>query len=285
MSPHESSVVEWPRNAFYWAVLDASALPPRAARNQESLSYLLEPLVPEPLESLHAVFHRLGDGRVVACAASRERLETLPAGTLELRPSGVPEFVAGEVAASELNLLVGDYEPAPVRAGKRALDRELRVLVTLAFVLVCIGLWRRADRASARAEELGASIRDAYVDALGAGALASPLPLELSMESTLRQLRKTRLVRTEEVRSNDAARDLQDLLTRWPDDVPAETNSIHVTPEAIHVVANLRSADQVQRFVAALEGLAGWTARPPAVRSSAQGMLVTLQFQRESGTP
>src|SRR5690606_20144757 len=69
--------LSWPPDRFYWGVLDVRDLPRNADR-----CYLLEPVLPVPIESVQAVYEPVGDGRVLACAAPREALEVLEANAL-----------------------------------------------------------------------------------------------------------------------------------------------------------------------------------------------------------
>ncbi|HKX46842.1 MAG TPA: hypothetical protein VJP77_09070, partial [Planctomycetota bacterium] len=147
MKHADAGPVRWPPERFYWAVLDASSLPTRRP-SHEQLAFLLEPLVPQPLEEIHAVFVPLGGRRHLACAASREALhEALASGAVSLGPAGAPPFadVPGDVV-ERIELLTGPFEPVPVRAGRRRLVVEALALGVAAVALALVAVERRVAR-------------------------------------------------------------------------------------------------------------------------------------------
>ena len=77
----------------YWEVLDASRLPGRTV-SSEQLGFLLEPLVPRPLDELHVLYRPLSGRRYLACAVPLEVLEgQVDPRLTSLRPASLPSFL------------------------------------------------------------------------------------------------------------------------------------------------------------------------------------------------
>jgi hypothetical protein len=147
----------WPMERFYWAVLEAPGYT-RAGPLAPGLRPLLDDDVPVPGESLHAVGVPLGGGRLLVCAAERERLAGVDAGVLRLTPGDVPEF-AGGVDASGLNLLVGEFEPGLLRRARTRRHLLAMAACLLCAALVSVGLLRRAAGWNTLAHDAGSATR------------------------------------------------------------------------------------------------------------------------------
>lgn len=274
--------VRWPPERFYWAVLDASILPKPGRIRPQQLGFLLEPLVPQPLEELHAIFEALPDRRYLACALDRARLEAGLGPSVEsLTPSALPPFVRDGIEAERLNLLTGPFTPEVVRRVERR-RVHAAVLVGLALVLsISAGLDRRASAAGRAEARAGAREERLYREILGPSAAGAALPLPLLLESELRSLRQTRAAGVDVSAPADAARVLGELLGAWPKSLPVETDSIRVTPESIHVQGSLPTSGQAQELATAVSVLEGWVLRHPTIRAQASSVRATIQLTRE----
>ena len=134
---------------LFWAVLDAPQLAKR--RNHKSgggsvaLSLGLLPTellpdlveqVPTEVDDLHAVSCLLNDGRVIACAIEKRELATLDHHITSMIPASIPtELDAPAFEPELLNLLVGDFEPRPIR-----LARTRRLTLLTGFAVAFLGL-------------------------------------------------------------------------------------------------------------------------------------------------
>lgn len=244
---HESASVRtsWPADHFYWTVLDA---PPGARVRSGPLPIGLraafEADVPEthvedagePADSgrgLHAVCISAGKGKVIVCAASVGRLGALDAQARALTPGEVPAFIHNEVAgrggeggatpqspdviAASLNLLVGEFEPAPWKAARARRSVLAMATVLLCCVLAAIGLLRRGvhdltfasaalTQADESAQRLGQSLR------IGVRVTPDTLPALLAV--TRRSAEAAARISP----PGDASVALAELLERWPRD-------------------------------------------------------------------
>jgi len=281
-----SHTLRWPAERFYWGVLDASILPSQLGSPTEQLHYLFEPLVPEVLEDLHVVFHSLGRRRYIACAIPRKVLEEeVDASAVRLIPAALPTFVTADFPLESLNLLTREFTPRTVRMARHRLGREIAAVVATSFLVLWIGFSRRVNAMDERHEQVSQRIGEVYEQALGAPSVNASLPPSLQLEARLRSLRHSRVIDPALEPIADASLQLQNLLASWPAAVPVETESIHISSDAMHVVGVLRSTSDVQLLVNALEGLEGWELRPPAVRSSTKAIRATLQFRRREESP
>lgn len=280
--------VRWSSARFYWALLDASVLPAHERPTQERLRYLLEPELPEPLEDVHAVFAPIGGTRWLACVLPRRVLasDVLP-GTLTLAPSELAPFVheaVGEtVAPGALNLLVGEFEPTPVRAWRRRAFGLAILAAAAVLALVLVGIERRAAAARDGIDHRRAQREELIAAALGPAPAGQPLPPELRLAAALRALRQTRRQGERVVLVPDPTDALLELLRRWPSDLPNRTDAIVVTDASLHVRGTVADSDQAQRLASATAELTGLRAAFPSIQSAPDGVRFGLEWRRDPG--
>jgi len=130
---------------FPLAVLDAPGVRGRHGVPEGVLAMLQEDL-PVATEDIHAVGAVAIDGKLVVCAARREALREVPADVLRLSRTFSPPSSSPRSIPRAFNLLVGDFEPAPLRKER---GRRRAVLTATTAVVACVlavGLSRRAKR-------------------------------------------------------------------------------------------------------------------------------------------
>lgn len=291
-----SRVGTWPADRLYWAELDASVLPARHRADPERLGFLLESVLPVPLESVQAAYCRSG-GRVVACAIDRDVLEAAlrSPGSLawtSLRPDGPPPPAAGvgvPVDGRRLNLLTGRYRPAVVRSR----ERQAWILAAAAAVAVTgvlsVGLQRRAAAAAAAADAVRSAARESLMTAVAPASVppdASLPRLELAIESELAALRRTRgsgnAAGAAERSSPDASLALARVLAAWPDEPGVRVRTLESGGEVVRLDGLAPSPEAAERVRAAVDAIDGWRGRLPQVEQR-QAALVqfTLVVERE----
>ncbi len=270
----------WPPERFYWGLLDVRDVPRNADRG-----YLFEPLLPVPIESVHAVYIPAGEGRMLACAASREALEELEPAALSLAPESLPNAVVGvDVDPNRLNLLVGPYEPRQVRRLRAIWHFSIAAILAACAGLVAFGLHERAQvhaRAAGDAQEALNALYDQVLSGGGrlAGSTQNP---GLLLSTELERLRRTRTAADPNHGVDDAAPVLADLLARWPGQVLLRTESLTVTATEITLIGLVDSADKVEPLRAAVAELDGWRLALPRTESTGEAdVRVTLRLTRE----
>lgn len=269
--------VTWPPDRFYWGVLDTSGLPRGADR-----SYLLEPLLPLPVESVHTVYASAGDGRVLACAAPREALDEVDPSALSLAPELLPEAVGDlQVDPARLNLLVGPYQPRPVRRLRAVWRASATVIIALCAGLAALGLHRRAQVYERAAVDAQVALSTLYDQVLPTRLANSSQDPALLLSTELERLRRTRSDAAPAQSTGDAAIILADLLARWPGEVMLRTESLTVAPAEITLTILVDAAEHVEPVRTALAGLEGWRLALPRTESTNQGdVRVTLRLTK-----
>lgn len=272
-----------PRERFYWAEIDPGPIAPRRVTSRR-LGYLFEPVLPVPLESVHAVYARSSRGAYVACAMDREALKALrTTESLAVTPSSTPEFIGGTVGPDRLNLLTGEFEAAAIRRARTRWTLRIAAIMALAATLLTIGLQRRIDHAAATRRAVTAAITDAIERAVPASASSSQLP-ELVLVSELRRLEQTRAAPSWS--DEDVALPLAAILSAWPREAEARTQSIIATPAGLTVNATVADHDRAQILATALTptsaALESWRSAQPQVRSERGGMRVTIRLSKEA---
>lgn len=270
----------WPASHFYWAVLDGSIFPGRRRPTSDQLGYLFEPLVPQPFEELHAVYHPLGNRRYLACAAPSQALQELSDNALSLTPESLPAFVSEAVDPAGINLLSGPHTPPRIRREAARRWRLATALILLCTLVLVAGLERRVRSADDRRVASEAAIAGVYADVL-AGVPAPPgLPLSALMQAEWRTLKATRSGTSNVADERDAAVTLSLLLDRWPENLELQPESVHVNPNSIHIRGQVSDTREVMRLQDALEDFDGWRLATPSVRRSGTGWNVNLSLSR-----
>lgn len=266
----------WPGDRFYWTVLDAPGLR-RAGELPLGLLPLLQDDLPVELDTLHAVGVPLAEGRLAVCAAERSELATLPTGALSLTPEYLPAFLDGEgVAPERFNLLVGPFEPRPLRVARVKRHALAAGVVLLCGLLLAVGLHRRASHW----RELAG---DAYAAARELAQTIGPTgkPEELATEAA--RVRATREVLAKAAPPPNASVSLAALLRAWPANAPSKPQSLSVSPTAVVVSVSIEGDPAA--FLKAFTPPAGWAMDEPRLNSADNVTRLSLQLRPARGTP
>jgi len=281
--------VRWPEEQFYWALLDARQL--GVAPTVRQLGYLLESDLPVPLETVHAAFVKLSDGRHVACAAPIEAVRSVrDGGARTFGPDSVPAFVDAPVDPRRLNLLHGRFTAPAVRRMELAAHAVLLASVVAIAAVLVAGLRARVGAEAAAATATESMRRDVLASVLGDAGRGPTADLLLTTE--LSRLRATRRALTADMRATlpDATVRLGDLLAAWPTDVHLLTESLSVRETGIAVVGGVASTDDAQRVADAMTAFArgaspGWRLDQPRFETRRDGIVVTLRLRPEATAP
>jgi hypothetical protein len=285
--PSAEEHVRWPAESFYFAVLDGSLLPRSFfLKPTEQLGYLLEPLVPQPLEELHVIFHPLPKRRYLACAIPRKTLaSSLHPSTLTLTPESLPPFVSENVLPDRLNLLTGPFTPKRVRELKARWSFELAALLVVCMLLISVGFEQRVGaerRAQAATAQLTSSI---YREILGERYASLPLPPPLQLTAELRTLRQTRAAASDMPgdSTRDVSLDLANLLGLWPRSVNLETESLQLNQKSLSIVGMVPSSEQAEVLSSSFALLKGFELEQPSVQSLGSSVRVSVQMRKGEG--
>jgi hypothetical protein len=277
----ESSELVWRAERFYWAVIDA-----RGYRGSGPLPDALLPefqaVCPQPVESYHAVCVPIQSGEaagcLLVCAAAFADLESLRSHIERLVPDRVPAICADAVQLSPvlpaLNMLVGAFEPKPVRA-----RRWKRHLVTAACVLVCgglvaFGLERRASRWDRVASESASAMRSVASKTpalstsppIGSDQLVEAHHMSAVLEAAA--LRFTRVMQTISTTAvpRDATAPLTQFLGAWPLQPNVKLLGVSVTADRIS--GSIAVTGDAAPLLAALRAPDGWSLAEPRISNS-----------------
>lgn len=255
----------------------------RGRRGLEELRLGFGPCVPGGLAGVHAVFREIPGGGVVAIGVPHAEAEALAETATAAVLSGWPEEITGSVgrlAPGAVNLLVDEGEPRRVRAARRRWRREFWFGCCVLGLLVIGWLETQVGRGVRRAETLDAASRSVLLDALGPGAIGSGQPPQSLMTGALRTLRATRdaggTVDDRGGRRADVV--LGGLLSRWPSDVEARTESVSVTGGAVEVVVVVPGLGDAERLMAAIRGVDGFVVREESTRRQGDGVRVSVRM-------
>ncbi len=275
-----------PSESLYWSLVDAPGLPGdpsgsiRAAT--ATLVSLMEPDLPAENVDVHVVAVRVNPTQVLLCAAERHVLANTPPHVLTLTPERLPEFVTelGTIDPSSLNLLVGEFEPAPLRDQKQRRRSTVLAAVAILSLLSCLGLWRRALHAHTIARASDASVA-AMLKAVDATA-SSPAIAFMHAKDELANLRKARPANLNQpLETPDAAQALAALLATWPGQRSARADLISITPTNTSV--NLSLTSNPTEFLDAFHPPAGWQLDEPRLTTNHDVTQLSLVLHRAKG--
>lgn len=290
MRPIASHLHQLPPDEFVWGLIEVPVALGSRRPSQQQLEYLLEPLVPVPIEQVHVVFHQLNDRRFVACGMIKDLLDehvrSLNSQVTILTPSSLPAFIDAEVDPQRLNLLCGSFEPRPVARLRRFAVLQAGALVLICSLLIAMGLELRTRQVQQQVEIVREQRSAVFAQVLGPQAIQSRQPPELQLTAMLRQLRQTR--------STDIQHELVDvsdsialLLGQWPslhddgDSLHVQAEHISITPTVITVRSVLPGAGDAQRLAERLGQIEKWRLRQPQFVAAGESVQATLQFDPE----
>lgn len=261
-APVSDKVIRVPGAGFYWAVLDTPAA--GAVRRTGPLPAGVWPdladHVPVSVDELHAVCRPASDGRLMVCALSRTELEAIGADTMALCPDSIPpELDAAAVDPVVFNMLVGAYEPRPIRRARaRSRLATAATLLTLVAVVI-VGSMRRAGHAQ-RVAQQASSASAALLAKLD---LSKATPRQLQTEAE--RLRQSAGVDLRQKRPRDAAVSLQAILSAWPLNTTARPQSISIGPDGATLA--ILVPENPGAFVQSLRPPEGWKLDEPSLVS------------------
>ncbi|MCC6678245.1 MAG: hypothetical protein IT436_13980 [Phycisphaerales bacterium] len=271
----------WPVERFYWAQLDAPGYR-RAGALPPGLLALLADEIPQPIEEVFAVGIPVGGGgtgggagggRVLVCAVQRETLAALPPTVGVLRPDGPPPGVEPVPGLQTLNLLVGEFEPAPVRRERYRRHVSWAGILMLVATLAVVGLARRASHW--RSIAVAAETAQRQVVAQVFGESLPPEHAVLSLDAELDRLRE--INRSKPMQPVDASTRLVALLKAWPSGVPSKPQGVGVNESGITV--SVAVDGDPAPFLSAFRAPEGWLLEEPRLNSAGTISRLTLQLR------
>lgn len=188
----------------------------------------LEDEIPVPLDDVHAVCTRVDDRRVLICACPKSSLAQAAPGVMSLTPDVIPPALGVVASPSELNLLVGTFEPAALRAARGRRQAVVLLALCMAILLAAIGLFRRAEYASRREAEAKATIASILAERTFD-----------RRDATLFELRDehraARALIARVPKSPDAPVMLQECIRVWPTETVAKIQTLTIAPESASI--------------------------------------------------
>lgn len=270
--------ITWPPERFYWALLEAPGLRSRGGRAFPLPPGLLAELadrVPQPIEEVWAVGTPAGNGQMLVCAARRSELTEVEVTARSLTPTALPPGVDGGLAAllPALNLLVGEFEPVPVRRDRWRWHRTMALVVVALVAFTIIGLARRAAHWSKVAHSAEQARARLAADMLGP--LSHPAEANLALDAEIDRLRAA--ARNRPTLPNDASVQLVSLLNAWPAAVPSKPQSVAVNESGVTVSVAI-DGDPAP-FLSAFKAPDGWTLDEPRLNKAGEITRMTLRLR------
>jgi hypothetical protein len=265
----------WPADRFYWIVLDTHGVT-RAGALPALLLPMLEEAAPADTTTMHAACVPLTDGRLAVCAIDRSELESIPSETLSLTPDSLPPFVDSlGVSRDQFNLLVGEFEPRPIRAARIRRHAFAAATLLLCGVLITIGLHRRASHWN----EAAKTARE-HATQLAVTAFKSERLDDLANEAA--RLRETQDIFTRTKPPPDASLILAHVLNAWPANVPSKPQSISIGDAGVSISLSIEG--DATAFLQAFTPPKGWTLDEPRLNTVDNITRLALQL-RPTGSP
>lgn len=237
---------------------------------------MLEEDAPADVGDLHAVCVPLADGRLAVCAAERSELADFASTFLTLTPESLPSFLEGKAEPGHFNLLVGEFEPRPLRVARTKRHAFAAATALLCGLLVGVGLSRRAEHWNALAESARAA-------AAQLAATASPTGKPDDLAAEARRLRGAHDALAKAAAPPDAALSLAAVLHAWPANLPSKPQSVSISPGVTTISVAVEG--DAAAFLRSFEPPAGWTLDEPRLNSTDSVTRLSLQLRRTEGKP
>jgi len=248
---------EIPASDCAFALLDPPVGTGRDARRE--LMFQLEAVLPQPLESMHAVFEPV-DGKVIACACDRVRVAEFRATTDRLVPDLIPAWTGVENSEhihARLNLLSGDMRPLSSIALTRGTSILVCVCSIVMLFVIFIGVSRRLSTIEEQQVSLNNEIAAAYGSVLPRSSKPGVQPDAVRFSTMLNQARSTRTGATGTDRV-DLVSDLSQLLNNWPQIEDLQVQSLSIQPGTARLLMSTPDNETSTAVMEALIALPGW---------------------------
>ena len=208
-------------------------------------------------------------------------------GDLSACPDKVPDFLdAPGVAAEQLELLHGAFEPPVLRARRRRRWAAVLGGGLLSAALVCVGFERRIHAARDHATSLADRESEALVEVLGPAPPTVPLAQRrMALTSERRQLEKTRMEPVGASVTPNASQILAGVLELWPALDGVRVNHLAVTNDLVTVRGSANASADAQALADELGCLPEFTVEPPRFNAARGSVSFTVQLRREGASP
>lgn len=269
-----------PANRLYFALLD----PPvsRGRGRLEELGFAFEAALPVELDSVHALYRPLSDGRVLAIGLDSTAAAELGRSNTVATPSGWPEWIRPEIRdipPESVNMLTGNATPNSVRQARFTTVHRMLWVLSLVAIIASIGLERRIRSTNMATGALDRQLHQAYSDVLGPAKSNFGQPAAAILTSELRRLRATRTsLPTERGFPADAV--LAGLLGAWPE-MSTKTESITIAERSVEVVVRVANLAAVQQFVTAFGKVEGIAPATTSTEAQQDEVRATIRLDRE----
>jgi hypothetical protein len=258
-----------------WSVLDA----PESIRRgilPAGLRSTFEDDVPGDGTRLHAVLASLDDGRAIVCGIEASSLSELDPGVLSLTPGALPSCINATLDPAALNLLIGPFEPRPLRRARAVRHAVLAATLVLCAGLVSLGLLRRGNRWDLVAN--GAS--QAKAAALAGARVSDAITLGRELEQ---QKRASRPLEIDPAGGFEAGPALAGLLSAWPARVSSAPQSILIDSSGASMSVNIQGDPTA--FLESFKPPKGWALEEPRLNTAGGVTRVNLALKRQEGRP
>jgi hypothetical protein len=182
-----------------------------------------------------------------------------------------------QVEPGGLNLLVGEFEPAACRSGRRRATLVAATVIVLSGLAVAIGQGRRAEALRREARGLEAAKLGVYERVLPVSTGSLPPAARLTAE--LRSLERTRAAAPGEMAPSSVIPSLSAVLASWPPELHITTESIVASPDVITLAARLPDEPAAERLERELRAPPGWSLSQPNVQRERDGIGVRLRME------
>lgn len=258
-----------PAERLFWSVLDAPGI--KGGSLPAGLWPLLEDDVPVNTELVWAVGTPIDNQRHLVCAALRSELTSIVAHDGVLTPDRVPELVVESIEPSLLNLLVGTFEPAPIRKARQRRRLAVAAVALVSAILLGVGLERRSGVWHQEAKDLDAAAQQVIASiSPSLGWNRDDLAMEL--------VQKKEGLPVELKPPGDAALAVAGLIGRWPTQIPAKPQSISASGASASV--SVLVFGDAATFIAALKPPDGWMLEEPRLVSVDKATRINLELRR-----
>lgn len=288
-----SAVANLPAALLYWG-----HLPAQAASGADAARFRFERFLPLPVDDLQVASTTLPDGSTVIVGIELPRLRTYLASradispqTWELVPVEAPAHlcdVPGLTAAvRHLNLLHGEFEPAP----RCRLRRVTALVVQGALALIAIAVVIGVERRHLAATGYVAAQRQATVTALAAVVPPTSGGMKPEMQLTMEVRRLEQAARDPAASTSDVAQALQALWRVWPRDVRAQIDTVGANADRLVIRGRVPGLADAERLATACAGVAvpeqRFRAEPLQAQQDERGasFLLTLVRSAEGARP
>ncbi len=249
-----------------FAILDAPVGSKSVVRSE--LLYSFEAYLPCSIEDVVVVFSTPLNGKIVACACSRDVLQEYRLNYEAVILESFPEWIQyDDKVRASLNLLSGDIRPISTENRARTTSKIVCFASLVIALLMLIAVHRHADSNGLKRLEIEGEINRLYNDVLTADTSSSSMPNAIRFAAMVNEAQATRTGDVESTQP-DLVADMATIFDQFPADTHIQLELFTLSSSSLRLSVAFYNNDDALVFIEQLSQLKKWEIKNRTLKPS-----------------